>query len=241
MEPSTIAALQAQYAMDRADFETFHNFRSMMLQKIQEAIDVKWLRFMMDDDTGLEELTIQEVITKLETKYAQQGALNLRAIKDKMVAPIDGSTPFTDDFARLERHQKEALALQPSVKIDDTELMSTMLSLIVDTGLYPKECKEFNDRPATEQTWAQLKIDFEKAQENKERYDEATTAKTLGFGGDKANAVTFANEEKQSLFRAALVADQRGLRQGVQTLQQSVAALVSTQQQQWAMAANHQP
>ena len=82
------------------------------------------------------------------------------------------------------------------------QLLCIAYTLIFKTGLYFEECKQWNNCPATEKTWANFKTQFHNAQHLLR--DQLCTTKQAGFHSNHANHKTTTKTQPPAEYCEAL-------------------------------------
>ena len=83
------------------------------------------------------------------------------------------------------------------------QLLCIAYTLVFKTGLYFKECKQWNNCPAPEKTWANFKTQFHNAQCLP--CDQLRTTKQTGFHSNHANHKTTTETQPPAEYREALI------------------------------------
>ena len=83
------------------------------------------------------------------------------------------------------------------------QLLCIAYTLIFKTGLYFEECKQWNNRPATEKTWANFKTQFHNAQ--RLLRDQLHATKQAGFHSNHANHTPTTKTQPPAEYHEALI------------------------------------
>ena len=127
--------------------------------------------------------TIHAILNHLFENYGNITPLECEDNDTKMRSNWDPNSPFDCLIKQIEDGQD--YAEDGGQPYTTEQLLCIAYTLVFKTGLYFKECKQWNNHSATEQTWANFKTQFQNAQCL--LHDQLHATKQAGFISNYAN------------------------------------------------------
>ena len=188
---ATAAQIADARQLHHDDMETFkacNLIERTIIQQINTAIDEACLADLIDDETGLLEGTIPEIMKELFDTYGAITPQSLTAAKAKLEATsYIHSKPIVNIFTAINDYANMADAANAAETT--TQLINIGLIIITRSTIFASDIRKWNDKPDANKTWPSFKDHFKAAQKAIKKSQPVVTTDTLGFH-DEANAAS---------------------------------------------------
>mmetsp|Transcript_19484 Transcript_19484/g.28690 ORF Transcript_19484/g.28690 Transcript_19484/m.28690 type:complete len:408 (+) Transcript_19484:103-1326(+) len=111
--------------------------------------------------TGYEDYTVRQMLDHLYTNYGQLDATMLMDNDRIIKQDYDPTKPIENDIARVEKCLD--IAQNGNTPYTLNQLLTLAYDAMFRTGLYTRECIEWDEKPAADKTWPNWKLHFTKA------------------------------------------------------------------------------
>ena len=165
------------------------------------AIANIYIHARKDRHVGYMNQTIHTILNHLFKNYGNITPLELKDNDTKMRSNWDPDSPFDCLIKQIEDGQD--YAEDGGQPYSAEQLLHITYTLIFKTGLYFEECKQWNNCPATEKTWANFKTQFQNAQCL--LHDQLCTTKQAGFHSSYANHTPNTETQPPTKYCEALI------------------------------------
>lgn len=182
-----IHAAERQYKVDLEDVKLHQATRAQLKKQVLTAVPDTFLRTLKHDSYGYANVSVLEMLVHLDTTYGAVTADDLDDNITKMNAEWSPTQPIEDLWNQIEQCRRYA---QPHDPITELAATRSAIQNLTNAGVFMDALKDWRKRPAAQQTWDNVKLDFNAA--DKERRRNTTTAQ-LGF----ANKATRRFEEEK--------------------------------------------
>ena len=182
--PATANAVQAVHARELHQerirlYRECQNVEKALLNHLQRSLEPKYLESFVDESTALLTGDIPDILDHLFSRY---GTVSGEEVKNKEVevlktafTPSDPLVLIWNPIEKLKR-----LAIQANLPYTEPQLISFALQIIRNTHDFEIALGEWNQKPAADKTWENLKSHFYTAQENLKKIRGPTMAQA-GF------------------------------------------------------------
>jgi hypothetical protein len=184
-----IADTQQLYADDTAVFQCCNLIKRTILQQVNTALDPDCLADLIDDETGLLEGTIPEILQSLFNTYGDITPQSLASAKATVEATTYNHacpivTIFTDISAYANMtdtaHAAETTA----------QLINISIIIITRSTIFSSDIRKWHDKPEPDKTWPHFTANFKAAQKAIKKIQPSITTGTLGFHEQANGAAT---------------------------------------------------
>jgi hypothetical protein len=176
-----------------AAFNACNLIERTIVQQINTALDEDCLADLIDDDTGLLEGTIPEIIQTLFDTYGAITPQSLAAAKAKVEAlSYNHGRPIVTIFTAINEYASMAEAAHAPETTE--QLINLGVIIITRSTIFASDIRKWHDKPSTEQTWPLFKEHFKAAQKAIKRSQPATTTDSLGYHEQASAAKTIVDQ-----------------------------------------------
>jgi hypothetical protein len=135
------------------------NVEKALLRHAQNAVEEKYIEHLINDDTGLIEDDIPDVLDYLFTNY---GKVTSEEVKEKETEVLNISFNPADPMVTLYRpiEQLQKLAIAANIPYSPEQQLEFGLTLIKNTRDFEKALGEWNSKPMNQKTWIIFKSHF---------------------------------------------------------------------------------
>ena len=159
------------------------NVITVLKNQLLSAINNICVCALNDHHVGYMNQTIYVILNHLFTNYGNVTPLELEDNDTNMRLNWDPKIPFDCLIKQIEDGQD--YAEDGGLPYTTKQLLCITYTLVFITGLYFEECKQWNNRPTAETTWATFKTQFHNTQCL--LHDQLHTTKQAGFHNTYAN------------------------------------------------------
>jgi len=165
-----IASLTAQYERDLKEFTTFTDIKNALKRQLLGAVNSTYVCSLQDPFYGYANVSVRDLLTHLETTYAQLDQDQLTTNMEMLKVPWEPSESMEPLWQRAVNAQQVAHA--GNDPITDTTLLRIFRKVIGDRGLFELDLRDWDKKEPADQTWDNFKTHFTNA--NKERMKKTT-------------------------------------------------------------------
>ncbi|GAX19836.1 hypothetical protein FisN_11Lu298 [Fistulifera solaris] len=169
-----ITATRQAYDAAVAEFETYTALIAILRAQILAAVAPIYREELLDPLHEYNLVSIRDFLAYLETNYGQMTALDYENNRDQLANQWDPSNPIEHLWA----HIAKIKAIDPTIQ-DATVILKTQEAL-AKSGVFHYYLQTWRDKPAAEQTWANFKDHFTRA-DNDRKHN--LTAQAAGYHG----------------------------------------------------------
>ena len=159
-----ILAATRQYNIDMKVYLECVRTDQALKQQLLGAVDSIYVESLRDMHTGYTAVTVLQLLTHLYDNYGQITPMDLDDNERRMKQKYDPNQPIDILFKQIELAVE--FAITGNAPFTATQIVNTAFLLLLGTGVYEDECKEWKRRPAAQQTWNNFKTDFMLAYRN---------------------------------------------------------------------------
>jgi len=153
------------------------------------AVDADCLADLIEDETGLLEGTVPEILQELFETYSAITPQSLTAAKDMLAQAVyNHSRPIGDIFTAINEHANMAKAAETT-----PQLINIGLIIITRATVFSSDIRKWHDNPDAEKTWTIFKTHFRMAQKVIKRSQPVVTTDSLGFH-EQANSTSLVDQ-----------------------------------------------
>jgi hypothetical protein len=168
---------------DMREWNEFNNLKQALMKLVTDSIDPIFVSAIKDQHVEFNDVSMQDMLEFLFTQYGDITSKELAKNGKKMLEPWNPSTPLATLITQIEDCVEYASSgAQPYTA---TQILNTAFNIIFDTGLFFDECEKWEDKDPADQTWANFKLHFLRA--NKQLRKRQQTTQEAGYHG--ANSV----------------------------------------------------
>jgi predicted metalloprotease len=140
----------------------YESVTKALRKQIVSSIEETYIKPLKTRNNGYNAVSVESMMTYLFTAYGNIDDESIMVNEKKMIESWDGSSPFENVIERIDECVDFAEAAgQPYTA---PQILSKIYTLVYDTGLYFDACEKWKDLPAANQTYADFKMHFLKAQ-----------------------------------------------------------------------------
>ena len=173
-------------------FKACNLIERTIIQQINTAIDEACLADLIDDETGLLEGTVPQIMHELFDTYGAITPQSLTAAKAKLeTTSYNHSKPIVNIFTSINEYANMADAADAPETA--TQLINIGLIIITRSTIFASDIRKWHSKPTVDQTWPNFKSHFKDTQKEIKRSQPAVTADTLGYH-DTANTATLVDQ-----------------------------------------------
>jgi len=225
-----IAELVRQHTNLLRQFQETINTDRALVQLLLEIFDEEYTQAICDPNIGYANTTAMAIITHLYDSYGKITPHDLEDNAETLMTAYDPSLPITTLFKQIE--DCVAYAEAGNAPFTAAQIIRKAYLLILKTGSYPEDCRQWMLRPSIEHTWLIYKAHFTLAYQTLRETQQIT--RSSGFHNANAaieamqtqaiNALATANEDNTNAV-ANMAAANTTLATQVQALETSLRAL----------------
>jgi hypothetical protein len=168
---------QRRFEDDLISFNACNLIEQTIVQQINTALDEDCLANLIDDDTGLLEGTIPEIIQTLFDTYGSITPQSLAAAKAKVEAVIyNHGRPIVTISTEINEYAETT-----------EQLINIGIIIITRSTIFSSDIRKWHDKPIADKTWPDFKEHFKAAQKAIKKSQPAITTNTLGYHEQQAN------------------------------------------------------
>jgi hypothetical protein len=181
-----IAAARQLHTDDIATFQACNLIERTIIQQINTALDEDCLADLIDDDTGLLQGTIPQILQSLFDTYGAITPQSLATAKAAVEAiSYNHARPIVNIFTEINEYANMADAAQAAET--PTQLINIGIIIITRSTIFSSDIRKWHDKPETDKTWPNFKDHFKAAQRAIKKSQPVVTTDSLGFH-DQANS-----------------------------------------------------
>jgi hypothetical protein len=183
-----IAEARQKYADDTAIFISCNLIERTIIQQINTALDPDCLADLIDDDTGLLEGTIPEILQALFDTYGDITPQSLATAKATVEATTYNHTrPIVNIFTDINAYANMADAAHATETT--AQLINIGIIIITRSTIFSSDIRKWHDKEEADKTWQNFTAHFKTAQKAIKKSQPAITTDSLGYH-EQANAAT---------------------------------------------------
>jgi hypothetical protein len=188
-----IAEARQAYADRLAAFQACNLIERTIIQQINTALDADCLADLIDDDTGLLEGTIPEILQSLFDTYGDITPQSLTAAKAKVEGTTyNHSRPIVNLFTDINEYANMADAAHAAETTE--QLINIGIIIITRSTIFASDIRKWHAKPDADKTWPLFKEHFRAAQKEIKRSQPAVTTDSLGFHGQANTASSIVDQ-----------------------------------------------
>jgi len=153
------------------EWKTFNAVEAALKRLLLDAVDTTWLSSLEDPLFGYTNVSCADLLHHLETTYAVVDSDALTTNMDELKAPWEPSESMEPLWLR--GVQAQQLAAQGGVPITDAHLLLIFRDLLIKSGQFTLDLREWDKLPNAQKTLAAFKTTFTEA--NNRRIKTLTT------------------------------------------------------------------
>ena len=185
---SQIAAARQLYQDDLDIFQACNLIERTIIQQINTALDPDCLADLIDDETGLLEGSIPEILQSLFDTYGDITSQTLAAAKATVEnTTYDHTRPIVNVFTAINDYANMAEAAHSAET--PSQLINIGLIIITKSTIFSSDIRKWHDKTINDKTWPNFKEHFKIAQKAIKKSQPTVTTDSLGFHG-QANAAS---------------------------------------------------
>ena len=127
-----------------------------MKKQIVTAVEPVFLYPLVDQLTGLGQVSALTMLHHLFSRYRAINKINLKENSVKMMGPYDPAEPLARIIEQLEKGREFSRA--GGQTISDAMMMSKGITLLAQTGIFNDDIRESRRKSAYLKTWAKYKL-----------------------------------------------------------------------------------
>jgi hypothetical protein len=178
-----ITVTNRQYDQDLVDFDTYSAVTETIRKQILEAIDPIFYNVLEDNIFGYADVTILQLLTHVTSEYGTLTRTDLEANRNHLKSPWNPDDEFANLWTRIKSVRQ--IAVDGGDPISDNTTMELTLEALRQAGVYAHALQTWDDKPETEQSYANFKTHFTLQEKNRLRN---VTAKAAGFNATQVPA-----------------------------------------------------
>jgi hypothetical protein len=172
-----------QHLANQAIFRTYNNVDAALRSQLIEATPAPYLAAIRDEDLGFGGLTCLQILTHLHAAYAIITAQDLEDNLARMLTPWNPPTPLEILFTQIEEGALYAAA--GGDPVSDAFKARKVAAILYDSGRFPIDHREWRAKTTAEQTFANVKTHFRKADLDRRKLELTTSG--AGYHQNLAN------------------------------------------------------
>jgi hypothetical protein len=154
-----IAAARQLHTDDIATFQACNLIERTIIQQINTALDEDCLADLIDDDTGLLQGTIPQILQSLFDTYGAITPQSLATAKAAVEAiAYNHARPIVNIFTEINEYANMADAAQAAET--PTQLINIGIIIITRSTIFSSDIRKWHDKPKTDKTWPNFKDHF---------------------------------------------------------------------------------
>jgi hypothetical protein len=155
-------------------FKACNLIERTIIGQINTAIDEECLADMIDDNTGLLEGTVPQIMQELFETYGTITPQSLTATKAKVEATsYNHSKPIINIFTAINDHANMAEAAEAPETT--TQLIHLSMIIITRSTIYASDIRKWHEKTDADKTWPHFKDHFKAAQKSIKKSQPAVT------------------------------------------------------------------
>jgi hypothetical protein len=175
-----IAEARQTYADDIVTFQACNLIERTIVQQINTALDQDCLADLIDDDTGLLEGTVPEILQTLFDTYGDITPQSLAAAKSKVESiTYNHARPIVNIFTAINEYANMAEAANAAETT--SQLINIGIIVITRSTIFASDVRKWHAKPEADKTWPSFKDHFKRAQKDIKKSQPTITADSLGF------------------------------------------------------------
>ncbi len=181
-------------------YQTYCNAKTKLRNMIVKKVDDKYIQAHKHAITQYNRVDPLTLLDHLWTHYGNIESLDLTANETRMYA--DWNPPTSIETLWNQLQDGKDYARRGGEIIDDTVLVRKAYQIILKTGLFDYDCKEWRNKPAVDKTWPNFRTFFTAAVADQQKHN--PTTRTAGY----ANAVKeLVQQEMEQMLQTIMDAD----------------------------------
>lgn len=165
-----INQIRDQYYRDLKEINTCNMVEASLKKQLIAAVDRDYICSLEDPNFGFAQVTTRQLIEHLDTAYGQVDQDALDVNRAELELPWEPTESIEPLYKRLIKCQQIAQA--GNDPITDVTLVRVGRKILMDTGQFDLDIREWDRRPAANQDWQNFRTFFTVA--NKERAKKMT-------------------------------------------------------------------
>ena len=166
-----IQEIKDQYDRNLAEFKTYQQVEVALKRQLLAAVKNEYVCALADPLYGFSNVTCRQLLEHLETNYGTLDQDALAKNMNNLEAPWEPSETLDGFWQRFTDAQQ--IAQHGGDPLTPATCMRIARKLLLDSGLFPLDIRDWDKKPAAEKTWDNFKTFFTAA--NKERVKNTTT------------------------------------------------------------------
>ena len=199
MTQHQIAERQRLYDLDVATFHEVTHIERTLLNQIGEALNDTVLAAKINDDTGVVEGTVVEIVQYLFQEFGNITDQQLAEAKNKVMQhKYVHDDPISNVFQEI--HKYSLMAEAHGTPETSAQLIAIGKIIITNATIFGDAVEKWNNKPPADKTWATFKAHFSKAQRDYKAARPTTTLAEQGF----LNQANVVEQGTSGTFRGSL-------------------------------------
>ena len=170
---SQITSLNRAFDTEFAIYADFIAVGNALKKQLLAAVDDIYLCSLKMPYIGYGNVTVLQLLTHLYVTYAKISPGDLEENEKRMKTAYDPNLPIEYLFKQIE--DAVAYADHGQAPISPVQITNRAITLIINTGLFVDDCKEWKRLHARDKTWLAFKVKFAEAHQDW-RESQATSA-----------------------------------------------------------------
>jgi hypothetical protein len=186
-----IAVAEEAYAKTLHAFKTCSILERIIIQQVNTAVDPDCLANLIDDETGLLEGPVHNIMKHLFETYRAITPQTLTSAKAALeTTTYNHAKPIANVFTAINEYANMADAANSGET--PTQLINIGLIIITRSTLFGSDIRKWHGKTADQKTWTAFKTHFKEAQREIKRSQPAVTTDSLGY--HQVNAATIVDQ-----------------------------------------------
>ncbi len=188
-----IAAARQTYEDEIAIFQACNLIERTIIQQINTAVDVDCLADLIDNETGLLEGTVPEILQALFDTYGDITPQSLAAAKAKVESTTyNHARPIVNIFTAINEYANMAEAANAAETT--SQLINIGIIIITRSTIFSSDIRKWHSKPDADKTWPTFKDHFKVAQRDIKKSEPTTTTDSLGYHDQASLAATIVDQ-----------------------------------------------
>lgn len=158
-------AMKDAYSAAKTTYNEARAFHNFIKAQIIKAVPELYIGILADDTLGYATVTPKDLLAHLVSDYGKITPKEIRANLARISAPWDPATPIEQIFINGTRCCK--FAADGNDPICDAAYVRILVDIFTASGVLDKAVEDWEDKPEHEQTPANARIHFTKADNNR--------------------------------------------------------------------------
>jgi hypothetical protein len=188
-----ISEANRQHLVQQQTFQTYTNVDAALRSQLIEATPTPYLAAIRHADLGFGGLTCLQLLNHLHDSYAIITAQDLEDNLVRMLAPWNPPTPLEILFTQIEDGAFYADA--GGDPVSDAFQARKIAAILFDSGRFPVDHREWRAKPTAEQTLANVKTHFRKADLDRRKLE--LTSSSAGYHGAANHIATMQAKQQE--------------------------------------------